>query len=74
MEMLGGEDSAKKSRNYFFINSKKHNILKLGTPQIMADAAYSILCQPTSFSGNFCIDDEHLEKYHNITDFRVNLQ
>jgi len=54
MEMLGGEDSARKSR----------------TPQIMADTAYSILCQPTSFSGNFCIDDEYLEKYHNITDFK----
>jgi len=53
MEMLGGDDSAKKSR----------------TPQIMADTAYSILCQPTSFSGNFIIDDEYLEKYHNIKDF-----
>jgi len=53
MEMLGGDDSAKKSR----------------TPQIMADTAYSILCQPTSFTGNFLIDDEYLEKHHNIKDF-----
>ena len=57
MEMLGGDDSAKKSR----------------TPQIMADTAYSILCQPTSFSGNFIIDDEYLEKHHNIKDFSVSL-
>ena len=57
MEMLGGDDSAKKSR----------------TPQIMADTAYSILCQPTSFSGNFIIDDEYLEEHHNIKDFSVSL-
>jgi NAD(P)-dependent dehydrogenase (short-subunit alcohol dehydrogenase family)/putative sterol carrier protein len=55
MEMLGGDDSAGKSR----------------TPQIMADTAYSILCQPTSFSGNFIIDDEYLEKHHNIKDFSM---
>ena len=46
-------------------------LLKSRTPQIMADAAYTILCQPTSFTGNFCIDDELLEKMHGIKDFKV---
>jgi len=53
MNMLGGEESARKSR----------------TPQIMADTAYSILCQDIDFTGNFVIDDEHLAKHHGITDF-----
>ena len=53
MNMLGGEESARKSR----------------TPQIMADTAYSVLCQGIDFTGNFVIDDEHLAKHHGITDF-----
>ena len=43
--VVGGEEAMKRSR----------------TPQIMADAAYSILTRDSSFTGNFCIDDEVLE-------------
>ncbi|KAL8590373.1 Hydroxysteroid dehydrogenase-like protein 2 [Nucella lapillus] len=45
MEMLGGSEVAKQCRNV----------------DIMADAAYVILCEDSkSFTGNFCIDDEVL--------------
>ena len=42
--VVGGEEAMKRSR----------------TPQIMADAAYSILTRDSSFTGNFCIDDDLL--------------
>merc|ERR1711970_285051 len=54
VEMLGGEEMSKTSR----------------TPQIMADTAYSILCQDTSFTGNFLIDEHYLRDNNGITDFR----
>jgi len=39
-------------------------------PDIMADAAYAILCKPTTFTGNFCIDEAVL-KDEGIKDFSV---
>lgn len=39
-------------------------------PEIMSDAAYGILTQDTSFSGNFIIDQELLAEKYGITDFR----
>ncbi|CAM4000165.1 NAD(P)-dependent oxidoreductase [Corallococcus exiguus] len=57
--LLGGDDTIKGSR----------------TPEIMADAAYTILTKPSrSFTGNFCIDDEvlraagvtNLDKYQSV--------
>ena len=36
---------------------------------IMSDAAYGILCEPTDYSGNFIIDEEYLRDRHNIQDF-----
>ena len=45
LNVLGGDPVASKSRS----------------PQIMADAAYQILCKPSrEFSGQFCIDDQVL--------------
>jgi citronellol/citronellal dehydrogenase len=38
------------------------------TPEILADAAYLILTQPTTFSGNFLIDDTFLHQ-HGVVDF-----
>jgi citronellol/citronellal dehydrogenase len=38
------------------------------TPQIVADAAYEILTRPTTFTGNFVIDDEILREA-GVTDF-----
>lgn len=38
------------------------------TPEILADAAYLILTQPVSFSGNFLIDDTFLYE-RGVTDF-----
>jgi len=38
------------------------------TPEILADAAYIILTQPVSFTGNFLIDDTFLAE-HGVTDF-----
>lgn len=46
MNMLGGEESRKGSRN----------------PSIMADAAYVIACKDKSVSGNFFIDEELLKE------------
>ncbi|EDV43876.1 uncharacterized protein Dana_GF16296 [Drosophila ananassae] len=52
IEMLTGPESAKWSRK----------------PEIMADAAYAILCkEPKQFTGQFCVDDEVLESV-GITD------
>nr|CAB3254385.1 hydroxysteroid dehydrogenase-like protein 2 [Phallusia mammillata] len=51
MEMLGGQDISSQCRK----------------PEIMADAAYAILTKDASFTGNFAIDDELLEK-EGITD------
>ncbi|EDW80878.1 uncharacterized protein Dwil_GK11762 [Drosophila willistoni] len=52
IEMLTGKDSANWSRK----------------PEIMADAAYAILCkEPKQFTGQFCIDDDVLESV-GITD------
>ncbi|RKG87760.1 NAD(P)-dependent oxidoreductase [Corallococcus sp. CA049B] len=57
--LLGGDDTIKGSRK----------------PEIMADAAYTILTKPSrSFTGNFCIDDEvlraagitDLDKYQSV--------
>jgi citronellol/citronellal dehydrogenase len=42
--VVGGEEGMKRAR----------------TPAIMADAARSILVRDSSFTGNFCIDDEIL--------------
>ncbi|NBD09550.1 MULTISPECIES: NAD(P)-dependent oxidoreductase [Corallococcus] len=51
--LLGGDDTIRGSR----------------TPEIMADAAYTILTRPSrSFTGNFCIDDEVL-RAAGVTDF-----
>jgi citronellol/citronellal dehydrogenase len=44
VNMLGGEELMKASRS----------------PAIMADAAWVILNKPTSFSGNFCVDEQVL--------------
>lgn len=53
MEMLGGKNVASQCRK----------------PEIMADAAYSILCKDAkSYTGNFAIDDEIL-KAEGITNF-----
>ncbi|KAG2466570.1 HSDL2 protein, partial [Polypterus senegalus] len=54
MEMLGGGGVAKQCRK----------------PDIMADAAYSILSRPVTFTGNFVIDDDLLQK-EGIKDFDV---
>lgn len=54
VNMLGGEKMLKKSR----------------TPEIMADAAHTILTQPSrEFTGRFCIDDVVLAKRAGVTDF-----
>ena len=54
MEMLSGPEAGKGCRN----------------AEIMADAAYAILCKnPATTSGNFFIDDEVLAK-EGITDFK----
>jgi len=37
--------------------------------EIMSDAAYGMLCQPTDYTGNFVLDEEYLRDYHGITDF-----
>ena len=53
IEMLGGEAMMKGSRN----------------PEIVADAACSILCKPSrEFTGNFCIDEDVL-RADGVTDF-----
>lgn len=50
---LGGEAMLRQSRN----------------PEIMADAAYAILCRPSrSYTGNFALDDEVLAE-EGVTDF-----
>ena len=38
-------------------------------PEIMADAAYTILTQGIDFTGNFVLDQEILKEKHGITDF-----
>ncbi|MDB5986180.1 MAG: NAD(P)-dependent oxidoreductase [Nevskia sp.] len=54
VKMLGGDPMLSKSR----------------TPEIMADAAYLILTQPSrEFSGNFCIDDVVLHQKAGERDF-----
>ena len=50
--LLGGEAMASQSR----------------TPEVLADAAYAILCKPKSFSGWFCLDDLVLAA-EGVTDF-----
>lgn len=50
--LLGGEAMAKKGRK----------------PEIVADAAYEILCQDASYTGRFLIDDEVLREA-GVTDF-----
>ncbi|KAK3872690.1 hypothetical protein Pcinc_022239 [Petrolisthes cinctipes] len=53
MEMLGGKDVARQCRK----------------PEIMADAAYAILCKDSrSYTGNFAVDDDVL-KAEGITNF-----
>ena len=52
MDMLGGKGAAARCRK----------------PEIMADAAYSILGRDISCSGNFLIDEDVL-KEDGITDF-----
>ena len=37
---------------------------------IMADAAYGIVCEDTSYTGNFLLDEDYLRDRHNITDFQ----
>lgn len=39
-------------------------------PEIMSDAAYTILTQGTNFTGNFVLDQEILAEKHGITDFK----
>ena len=53
MEMLQGDESKAMSRSV----------------DIMSDASYAILCEPTQFSGNFCVDEEYLRERHGISDF-----
>jgi len=53
MEMLQGDESKAMSRSV----------------DIMSDASYAILCEPTEFSGNFCVDEEYLRERHGISDF-----
>ena len=38
-------------------------------PEIMADAAYTILTQGIDFTGNFVLDQEILKEKHGIADF-----
>ena len=52
--LLGGDSAMQRTRS----------------PQIMADAAHRILTAPTSFSGNFCIDEDLLRE-HGQTDFSM---
>jgi citronellol/citronellal dehydrogenase len=52
--LLGGDSTMQRTRS----------------PQIMADAAHRILTAPTSFSGNFCIDEDLLRQ-HGQTDFSM---
>lgn len=53
MEMLGGKDVAAQCRK----------------PEIMADAAYAMLCKDSrSYTGNFAVDDDVL-KAEGITNF-----
>lgn len=52
--MLGGSEVSKQCRKV----------------EIMADAAYAILKQPTSFTGQFVIDEDILKK-EGIKDFDV---
>jgi citronellol/citronellal dehydrogenase len=52
--LLGGDAAMKRTRS----------------PQIMADAAHCILTAPTSFSGNFCIDESVLRE-NGQTDFSM---
>jgi citronellol/citronellal dehydrogenase len=52
--LLGGETVAQKSR----------------TPEIVADAAHAILTRPSSYTGNFVIDEEVL-KEEGVKDFSV---
>ena len=51
--LLGGDEVVNRSR----------------TPEIMGDAAYTILTKPSrEFTGNFCIDDDVLRSA-GVTDF-----
>ncbi|XP_046902610.1 hydroxysteroid dehydrogenase-like protein 2 [Hypomesus transpacificus] len=52
MDMLGGSGIGQQCRKV----------------EIMSDAAYSMFCKPTSFTGNFAIDEDIL-KTEGITDF-----
>jgi citronellol/citronellal dehydrogenase len=52
VNMLGGDELMKASRS----------------PAIMADAAYTILTKPLTFTGNFCIDEQVLRDA-GVTDF-----
>ncbi|XP_030049632.1 hydroxysteroid dehydrogenase-like protein 2 [Microcaecilia unicolor] len=54
MDMLGGSGIEKQCR----------------TPDIMADAAYSIITKPKDFTGNFIIDEQLLKK-EGVQDFSV---
>ncbi|XP_036450251.1 LOW QUALITY PROTEIN: hydroxysteroid dehydrogenase-like protein 2 [Colossoma macropomum] len=54
MDMLGGSGIAKQCRKV----------------EIMADAAYAILCKPVSYTGQFIIDEDILKK-EGIKDFDV---
>ncbi|MBL6752111.1 MAG: NAD(P)-dependent oxidoreductase [Nevskia sp.] len=54
VNMIGGKNLLDKSR----------------TPEIMADAAHLLLCQPSrEFTGQFCIDDVLLNQKAGVTDF-----
>ncbi len=53
VNMLGGDDLMRASRK----------------PEIMADAAYFILTRGLEFTGNFCIDDEVMQKA-GVTDLK----
>lgn len=52
MDMLGGDGVGKQCRKV----------------DIMADAAYLVLSQPTSFTGNFLVDEDVLRE-HGVQDF-----
>jgi citronellol/citronellal dehydrogenase len=54
----------------FAVQGGRELLRKCRTPQIMADAAYAILTQPSrSFTGRFCLDDSVLHELEGRTDF-----
>jgi len=54
----------------YAVDGGKELLAMCRTPEIMADAAYCILTQPSrEFTGRFCIDDSVLNELSGETDF-----